>query len=56
MFYASHQEGQGLTEYVFLLVFVAIAILLILTLMGGQIGNVYSQIVTCLPDPGNLCQ
>ena len=55
MFYASHQKGQGLTEYAFILVLVAIAILLILTLMGTQIGNVYSQIVTCLPDPGNLC-
>ena len=55
MFHASHQEGQGLTEYAFILVLVAIAILLILVLMGTQIGNVYSQIVTCLPDPGNLC-
>jgi pilus assembly protein Flp/PilA len=55
MLYASHQEGQGLTEYAFILVLVAIAILLILTLMGTQIGNVYSQIVTCLPDPANLC-
>ena len=52
MFCASHQAGQGLTKYLFLLVFVAIAILLILTLMGGQIGNVFSQIVTCLRDPG----
>ena len=55
MFYASHQEGQGLTEYALLLVLVAIAILLILTLMGGQIGNVYSQIVTCLPNPTSAC-
>ena len=48
MFYASHQEGQGLTEYAFLLILVAIAILVI--------GNVYSQITTCLPAPSDLCQ
>lgn len=38
------QEGQGLMEYALVLVFVAVVIVAILTLLGPQIGNMYSRI------------
>ena len=40
------QKGQGLVEYALVLVLVAVVIIAILTLLGPQIGNVFSQI-TC---------
>ena len=40
----SHQTGQGLVEYVLILLFVALVVLAILTLLGPQIGNMYSQV------------
>ena len=41
-------RGQGLVEYALILVLVAIVILGILTLLGPQIGVLYSQIVDAL--------
>ncbi len=38
-------SGQGLVEYALLLVFVGIVVLAILSLLGPQIGNVFSQVV-----------
>ncbi|NJN53560.1 MAG: pilus assembly protein [Anaerolineae bacterium] len=38
------QEGQGLVEYAMVLLFVAIVIIAILTVMGPQVGNMYSRI------------
>lgn len=38
------QEGQGLMEYALVLVFVAVVIIAILTILGPQIGNMYSRI------------
>jgi pilus assembly protein Flp/PilA len=38
------QEGQGLMEYALVLVFVAVVIVAILTILGPQIGNMYSRI------------
>ncbi|MCA9960379.1 MAG: Flp family type IVb pilin [Anaerolineales bacterium] len=41
----SGQQGQGLVEYALVLVLVAVVIIAILTLLGPQIGNVFSRIV-----------
>jgi len=41
----NHQEiGQGLVEYALILLFVAIAVVLILVVYGTTLGNTYSQI------------
>lgn len=38
------QQGQGLMEYALVLALVAVVIIAILTLVGPQIGNMYSRI------------
>ena len=40
------EKGQGLVEYALVLVLVAVVVIAILTLLGPQIGNVFSRI-TC---------
>ena len=44
MLFLSRENGQGLVEYALVLVLVAIVVIAILTLLGPQIGNVFSQI------------
>lgn len=41
----SAQRGQGLVEYALVLVLVAVVVIAILTLLGPQIGNVFSRVV-----------
>ena len=45
------EDGQGLVEYALILVLVAIVAIAILTLLGPQIGNVFSQITYVLSNP-----
>lgn len=42
------EEGQGLVEYALILVLVAVVVIAILTLLGPQIGNVFSEITNGL--------
>lgn len=49
MLFLKSEEGQGLLEYALVLVLVAVAIVAILTLLGPQIGNLYSRITTAVP-------
>ncbi len=42
------EEGQGLVEYALILVLVAVVVIAILTLLGPQIGNVFSRITNGL--------
>lgn len=44
----TRQEGQGMVEYALILVLVSIVVIVILLTMGGQIKNVFSNIVTAL--------
>ena len=46
--YLPREEGQGLVEYALILVLVAVVVIAILTLLGPQIGNVFSQITNGL--------
>ncbi len=46
--YLPREEGQGLVEYALILVLVAIVVIAILTLLGPQIANVFSQITNGL--------
>lgn len=48
MLFLNREEGQGLVEYALVLVLVAVVVIAILTLLGPQIGNVFSQIVNGL--------
>jgi pilus assembly protein Flp/PilA len=38
------EEGQGLVEYALILVLIAIVVIGIMTLLGGQVSSVFSQI------------
>lgn len=46
--YSPREEGQGLVEYALILVLVAVVVIAILTLLGPQIGNVFSEITNGL--------
>ena len=50
MLFLHREEGQGLVEYALILVLVAIVVIAILTILGPQIGNVFSQVTNALPD------
>ena len=42
------EKGQGMVEYALILVLVSIVVIVILLTMGGQISNVFSNVVTAL--------
>lgn len=46
------KKGQGLVEYALILVLVAIVVMVILALLGPAIGNVFSNIVAAIGNPG----
>ena len=48
MLFLPREEGQGLVEYALILVLVAIAVIALLTLLGGTVADVFSQIVSAL--------
>lgn len=48
MLFLNRESGQGLVEYALVLVLVAVVVIAILTLLGPQIGNVFSRIVYAL--------
>ncbi len=48
MLFLQREDGQGLVEYALVLVLVAVVIIAILTLLGPQIGNVFSRITSGL--------
>lgn len=45
MLYMPREEGQGLVEYALILVLVAIVVLVILTLVGPAVGNMFSNVI-----------
>ncbi|MHB1415811.1 MAG: Flp family type IVb pilin [Chloroflexota bacterium] len=47
---AQREEGQGLTEYVMILIFVAIVCIVGLILYRNQLTDTYSEIVSSIPD------
>jgi pilus assembly protein Flp/PilA len=48
MLFLQREEGQGLVEYALVLVLVAVVVIAILTLLGPQIGNVFSRITSAM--------
>lgn len=47
----ARQRGQGLVEYALILVLVAIVLIVVLTLMGRQIQNVFQNVANTLTGP-----
>ncbi len=39
------EPGQGLVEYAFIMLLVAIVVIVVLALLGPSIGNLYSSVV-----------
>lgn len=54
MLFLAREDGQGLLEYALLIALVAIVIVVILGLFGQQLGELFDEIVECLPDPSLL--
>ncbi len=48
MLFAPKEKGQGLVEYALILVLVAVVVIAILTLLGPQIGEVFSTVSNSL--------
>jgi Flp pilus assembly pilin Flp len=47
----SRQRGQSLVEYALILALVVIAVVVVLALMGRQIGNAFQDVVNTLQGP-----
>jgi len=43
------ETGQGLVEYSLILLFIAVAIIIILSIFGTELGDVYSNIIDNIP-------
>ena len=50
MKFAPKEKGQGLVEYALILVLVAIAVIVALSLLGGQVRDVFDNIRDTLED------
>jgi pilus assembly protein Flp/PilA len=48
MLYVPREEGQGLVEYALILVLVALTVIVILSLLGPAIGNIFSNVIRLL--------
>ncbi|MCB2202568.1 Flp family type IVb pilin [bacterium] len=49
----SKEEGQGLIEYALIVLLIALGVLLVLGLVGGQVQAVFQQIVDALGGAGS---
>ncbi len=49
--YLPREEGQGLVEYAFILVLVAIVVVAILMILGPQVGNMFSRVTSKSANP-----
>lgn len=45
MTHARVEDGQGLVEYALILVLVALAVIVVLALLGPAIGNIFSNTI-----------
>lgn len=49
MLYAPHERGQGLVEYAFLIVLIALVAVGTFLILGPAIGNVFTKLNSMLP-------
>ena len=45
MLFAPNERGQGLVEYALVMLFVALAVIVVLALLGPAIANVFSMVM-----------
>jgi len=43
------EQGQGLLEYALLLIIIAIAVVLLVAIFGGQVVNLFSKVTNKMP-------
>lgn len=43
------EQGQGLAEYALLFTFVVIVLIILVTVFGSQVGNLFSKITNKIP-------
>ncbi len=43
------ERGQGLVEYALILLLVVIVLVILVTVFGGQVGNLFSRITSAWP-------
>ncbi len=48
LYLPEEREGQGLVEYALIIVLVSIVVIILLRLLGGTVGNVFSRISNSL--------
>jgi pilus assembly protein Flp/PilA len=48
MLFAPKEKGQGLIEYALILVLIAVVVIVVLRILGPQIGNVFSKVSSSL--------
>ena len=54
MLYLPREDGQGLVEYALILVLVSIVVIVLLTLLGSQVGEVFNNITEELGGRNNI--
>jgi pilus assembly protein Flp/PilA len=52
MWYFQNEDGQGLVEYAMIMLFVAIVLVFVVTILGPQVANMYQAVMQC---PGPFC-
>ena len=50
MLFLPREDGQGLVEYALILVLVSITVIVLLTLLGEEIGDVFNSVTSTLQD------
>ena len=48
MLYMPREEGQGLVEYALILALVALVVIVLITIFGPAVGNLFSNIVRAI--------
>lgn len=48
MLFLPREEGQGLVEYALILVLVSITVIVLLTLLGDEVGAVFNSVTSTL--------
>ena len=48
MLFYPHLKGQGFVEYALVMLLVALVVIIVLALLGPQVGNMYSSVVSSL--------
>jgi pilus assembly protein Flp/PilA len=48
MLFSRNEKGQGMVEYALIIVLVAVVLIIVLALVGSQISNVFSRIISGL--------